>query len=115
MSLVNLATSLQPSNVLVVDDECALRRTIPVALGASGFTVEEARNGEEALEAVRRHRFSLVLLAMNMPGLGGIERCRQIRTFAPRTGIVMLSVRDGEEDKVLALEAGADDYVTKPF
>ncbi len=110
-----LASASQMSNVLVVDDEYALRRTIHVALGASGFTVVEARNGEEAVEAVRRDRFNLVVLDMNMPGLGGIETCRQIRSFAPRTGIVMLTVRDGEDDKVLALEAGADDYLTKPF
>jgi two-component system KDP operon response regulator KdpE len=115
MSSQSLLTALRPSNVLVVDDEHALRRTIHVALGASGFTVEEARNGEEALEAVRRHPFNLVLLDINMPGLGGIETCRQIRSFAPRTGIVMLSVREAEGDKVQALEAGADDYMTKPF
>jgi two-component system KDP operon response regulator KdpE len=106
---------LSKSNVLIVDDEFALRRTIHVALGASGFAVDEARNGEEALEAIRRRRFNIVLLDMNMPGMGGIETCRQIRSFDPRAGIVMLTVRDGEEDRVQALEAGADDYVTKPF
>ncbi|HEY1760370.1 MAG TPA: response regulator transcription factor [Bryobacteraceae bacterium] len=102
-------------NVLIVDDEHALRNVIRVALVASGFEVEEARHGQEALEALRRHPFNLVLLDMNMPGLGGIETCRQIRSFAPETGIVMLTIRNAEDDKVEALEAGADDYVTKPF
>jgi two-component system KDP operon response regulator KdpE len=110
------ATNSPPwPNILVVDDESALRKTIRVVLAANGFAVEEARHGQEALDALRRHPFHLVLLDMNMPGLGGIETCRQIRSFAPCTGIVMLTVRDGEEDKVQALEAGADDYVTKPF
>jgi two-component system KDP operon response regulator KdpE len=107
-------TSLQPSSVLIVDDEQVLRRTIRVALKASGFAVEEAGHGQEALEAIRRRRFDLVLLDINMPGLGGIETCRQIRSFAPSTAIIMLTVCDAAEDKVRALEAGADDYVTKP-
>jgi two-component system KDP operon response regulator KdpE len=59
--------------------------------------------------------FDLVLLDVNMPGMSGVEACRQIRGFVPHTGIIMVTVRDAEEDKVRALEAGADDYVTKPF
>ncbi|MBZ5612047.1 MAG: response regulator transcription factor [Acidobacteriia bacterium] len=105
----------QPCSVLVVDDEPALRKTIRASLAASGFTVEEAGTGGEAVGAVQRQPFDLVLLDVNMPGMSGVEACRQIRAFAPRTGIVMVTVRDAEEDKVLALEAGADDYVTKPF
>jgi two-component system KDP operon response regulator KdpE len=85
------------------------------ALGASGFAVEEARHGQEALAAMQLHRFDLVLLDINMPGLSGVETCRQIRLLEPSTGIIMLTVRDGEEDRVRALDAGADDYVTKPF
>ena len=82
---------------------------------ASGFAVEEARNGEEALGTVRGHPFDLVLLDINMPGISGIDACRKIIRMSPRPGIVMVSVRDMEDDKVRALEAGADDYVTKPF
>jgi two-component system KDP operon response regulator KdpE len=63
----------------------------------------------------RGRPFDLVLLDVNMPGMSGVEACRQIRALAPRTGIIMVTVRDAEEDKVRALEAGADDYVTKPF
>jgi two-component system KDP operon response regulator KdpE len=100
---------------LVVDDEPSLRKTLRTSLAASGFAVEEARNGEEAWGAVQQRVFDLVLLDINMPGSSGIDACRRIRTFAPQTGIVMVTVRETENDKVTALEAGADDYVTKPF
>jgi two-component system, OmpR family, KDP operon response regulator KdpE len=104
-----------PANVLVVDDEASLRKTLRTSLIASGFAVEEARSGEEALGAVQKRLFDLVLLDINMPGAGGIDTCRKIRTLAPQIGIIMVTVRDSENDKVYALEAGADDYVTKPF
>jgi two-component system KDP operon response regulator KdpE len=106
---------LQQSSVLVVDDESALRKALRTSLTASGFAVEEARNGEEALGTVQRHLFDLVLLDINMPGINGIDACRRIRGISPHAGIVMITVRDLEDDKVRALEAGADDYVTKPF
>jgi two-component system KDP operon response regulator KdpE len=99
----------------VVDDEPALRKTIRASLAASGFAVEEAGTGVEALGAVQRRPFDLVLLDVNMPGMSGVEACRRIRALAPRMGIIMVTVRDAEDDKVRALEAGADDYVTKPF
>lgn len=107
--------SLQPSSVLVVDDETPLRKALRTSLSASGFEVEEARNGEEALSTVRQHRFDLVLLDINMPGISGIDACRRIRGISPESGIIMVTVRDLEDDKVRALEAGADDYITKPF
>lgn len=107
--------SSQPASVLVVDDEPSLRKTLRTSLTASGFAVDEARNGEEAFDAVQHSPFDLVLLDINMPGAGGIDACRKIRTFAPQIGIIMITVRDSENDKVHALEAGADDYVTKPF
>jgi two-component system, OmpR family, KDP operon response regulator KdpE len=112
---MSVSTLPQPFSVLVVDDEPALRKTIRASLAASGYTVEEAGTGGEAVGAIQRHPFDLVLLDVNMPGMNGLEACRQIRTFAPRMGIIMVTVRDAEEDKVQALEAGADDYVTKPF
>jgi two-component system KDP operon response regulator KdpE len=110
--------SPQPSktfSVLVVDDEPALRKVIRASLAASGFAVEEAGTGKDAVAAIRQRPFDIVLLDVNMPGISGVEACRQIRALAPRAGIVMVTVRDAEEDKVRALEAGADDYVTKPF
>ena len=103
------------NSVLVVDDEPALRKALRTSLIASGFAVEEARDGEEALLSARRHPFDLVLLDINMPGLNGIDACRRMRGISPHAGIIMVTVRDFEDDKVRALEAGADDYVTKPF
>lgn len=105
----------QAISILVVDDEFALRRALHKSLAASGYTVEEASNGEDALLAARRRPFDLVLLDINMPGIGGVDTCRRLRGLAPQAGIVMVTVRDSENDKVDALEAGADDYVTKPF
>jgi two-component system KDP operon response regulator KdpE len=102
-------------SVLVVDDEPSLRKVIRASLAASGFAVEEAGTGKDAVAAIKLRPYDIVLLDVNMPGISGVEACRQIRALAPRTGIVMVTVRDAEEDKVRALEAGADDYVTKPF
>ncbi len=106
----------QPSiHVLVVDDEPAIRRALRPPLMELGFQVAEASRGEEALQALRANAYDAVLLDINMPGIGGIETLRRIRTFAPRLPVLMLTVRDQEEDKVEALNMGADDYVTKPF
>ena len=104
-----------PPNVLIVDDEVSLRKTLRTSLTASGFAVQEALSGEEAVATVLHHPFDLVLLDINMPGVGGIEACRRIREVAPHAGIIMITVRDLDEDRVRGLEAGADDYVTKPF
>lgn len=102
-------------NVLVVDDEPALRKVLNTTLAARGFTVEEAGSAERALDLMREANFNLVLLDINMPGIGGLEACRRIRSMAPEVAIVMVTVRDAEADIVQALEAGADDYITKPF
>jgi len=102
-------------SVLIVDDELSLRNVLRISLAASGFAVEEARGGKEALETVEGHSFDLVLLDINMPGPSSIETCRKIRGMSPHVGIVVVSVQDFEDDKIRALEAGADDYVTKPF
>jgi len=100
--------------ILVVDDDPQIRRVMRVTLTAQGYEVDDARSGDEALEKLRERRSDLVLLDMNMPGLSGIEACRLIRADS-EVGIIMLTVRDSEADKVEALDAGADDYVTKPF
>lgn len=106
----------QPAiRILVVDDESAIRRALRPPLLELGFQVSEASRGEEALQLLRGGGVDVVLLDMNMPGIGGIETLRRIRAFAPRLPILMLTVRDQEEDKVAALDLGADDYVTKPF
>jgi two-component system, OmpR family, KDP operon response regulator KdpE len=102
-------------NVLVVDDEPALRRVLQTSLTARGFSVEEAVHAEQAIDMLPQRDFDLILLDINMPGMGGIQACRRIRTLRPGLGIVMVTVRDAEHDMVQALEAGADDYITKPI
>ncbi|MFZ0959642.1 MAG: response regulator transcription factor [Terriglobia bacterium] len=102
------------AKVLVVDDEPQIRRVMRATLVSRGYTVSTARSGEEALEKVREERFDLILLDINMPGVGGMETCRIIRSQSD-IPIVILSIRNAEKDKVDALDAGADDYVTKPF
>jgi len=92
-----------------------MRRGICASLSAHQYAVDEVRNGEEAVTSVRDRPVDVVLLDINMLGMGGIEACRRIRSASPKIGIVMITVRDAEEDIVEALEAGADDYVTKPF
>jgi two-component system KDP operon response regulator KdpE len=100
--------------ILVVDNDPQIRRVMRTTLVAQGFEVSDARNGEEAMERVRDGKFDLVVLDINMPGLNGIEVCKEIRAISDMA-IIMLTVRNTEKDKTDALEAGADDYVTKPF
>ena len=101
--------------LLIVEDDSALRRSLRTTLDVMGFDVGEASNGEEGLVRLRMVDYEAVLLDINMPGMGGIETCRRIRRVYTKMPILMLTVRDSEDDKVEALEAGADDYVTKPF
>jgi two-component system KDP operon response regulator KdpE len=103
------------TTVLIVDDEPAIRLSLRTILTGLGFTVVEAARGEEAVALVRTAQFDVVLLDINMPGLGGIAVCRLVRKIAPLLPIVMVTVQGSEERKVEALDAGADDYVTKPF
>ena len=105
---------MSAGRILVVDDDPQIRRVMRVTLTAQGYEVDDARSGDEALENLRRHPSDLVLLDVNMPGLSGVETCRLIRADS-EVAIIMLTVRDSEADKVEALDAGADDYVTKPF
>jgi len=102
------------STILIVDDEPQIRRVMRTTLSSNGYSVIEARSGEEALEIMRKERPELVLLDVNMPGMSGLEVCREIRDQS-EVAIIMLTVRNSEHDKVLALDAGADDYVVKPF
>jgi two-component system, OmpR family, KDP operon response regulator KdpE len=105
----------QRSNVLIVEDDAGIRQSLFETLSALGFVIGEAGNGEEALLRLRMIDYDAVLLDINMPGMGGIETCRRIFHIYPHLPIIMLTVRDREDDKVEALDAGADDYVTKPF
>ena len=105
---------MSEGRILVVDDDPQIRRTMKAALTSHGYEVSDARSGEEALEKLRLDSYDLVLLDMNMPGIGGIETCRMIHDGSD-IATIMLTVRNSERDKVEALDAGADDYVTKPF
>jgi two-component system KDP operon response regulator KdpE len=102
-------------NILVTDDDSDLRWVLGTTLGALGFGVVSSPNGEQALLEIGTRRFDAVLLDVNMPGMGGIETCRRMRKKAPLLPILMLTVRDREPDKIEAFDAGADDYITKPF
>ena len=108
---------MDPSHgkVLIVDDEVSIRKALRATLQSIGFDIAEAENGEAAVELVRHTRYDVILLDLNMPGMGGIRACQEIRRIAPGLGILMVTVRDSEDDKVAALDSGADDYVTKPF
>lgn len=105
----------ESSNLLIVDDERSIRLSLRTILANFGYTIVEAARGEEALALVRTAHFDAVLLDIGMPGIGGVEVCRLMRKAAPRLPIVMLTVQGGEDRKVEALDAGADDYITKPF
>jgi CheY-like chemotaxis protein len=101
--------------ILIVDDEPTLRRILRVSLASLGFETEEASTGEQALELLGANHYDLVLLDVEMPGMGGIETCKEIQGLCPRPAVVMVTVRDAEDDKAKAFEAGAVDYLTKPY
>jgi len=105
---------LSGGRILVVDDEPQIRRIMRTELTSAGYEVDDAKTGEEALGKVREFRPDLVLLDINMPGMGGLAACRAIRADA-NVALIMLTVHNTEAAKVEALDAGADDFVTKPF
>jgi two-component system KDP operon response regulator KdpE len=105
---------MSAGRILVVDDEPQIRRVMRTTLTGAGYEVDDAKTGEEALGKLREFRPELVLLDINMPGMGGLAACRAIRADSA-VAIIMLTVRNTEGAKVEALDAGADDFVTKPF
>jgi two-component system KDP operon response regulator KdpE len=106
--------TLANQRVLVVDDEAPIRRYLKAALSAQGLTVFEAGSGGEAINAVLSHRPDIIILDLGLPDIDGIEVTRRLREWS-QTPIIILSVREAEQDKIAALDAGADDYLTKPF
>ena len=100
--------------ILVVDDEAAIRETVGYALRGEGYEVSDAADGEEALEVARSNGFDVLILDLMLPKLSGVEVCRRLRAESD-VPILLLTAKDAEVDRVLGLEAGADDYVTKPF
>jgi two-component system KDP operon response regulator KdpE len=101
-------------HILVVDDEPQIRRVMRTTLVSQGYEVSDARTGEDALNLIRCEKYDLMLLDVNMPGISGLETCREIRHVSDMP-ILMVTVRGAERDKVQALDAGADGYLTKPF
>ena len=101
--------------ILITDDDVSVRRALHTTLLSLGFDVGEAATGEEAIELSRIIKYDAVLLDINMPGKSGIETCAELRRIRPKLAILMVSVNDDYERKIKALDAGADDYVTKPF
>lgn len=106
---------MSAGKILVVDDEPQIRRVMRTTLIGAGYEIEDAKSGEEGIEKVGRFRPDLVLLDINMPGMSGLTACKMIRLADRNIAIIILTVRDSELDKVAALDAGADDFVTKPF
>jgi DNA-binding response OmpR family regulator len=110
------ATDMPPHpHILLVDDETAIAEVAEYALREHGFEVRLAADGDTALELFRRDPPDLVLLDLNLPGLGGLELLQRMRALRPAQAVIMVTSRVQEADRVLGLEMGADDYVTKPF
>jgi two-component system, OmpR family, KDP operon response regulator KdpE len=112
---LSASAAVAPIRVLLVDDEPSIRRALRTPLNEMGFVTTEASRGEEAIQLLQAQTFDVVLLDVNMPGIGGVKTLERLRSMAPRLPILMLTVVDGEEEKIAALESGADDYITKPF
>jgi two-component system KDP operon response regulator KdpE len=106
--------TMSDRRILIVDDDPQIRRAMRTTLTSEGYEVADAGSGKDALDRIHSETYDLVLLDINMPDITGIETCRQIRLVS-EVGIIMMTVRDKESDKVAALDVGADDYVTKPF
>src|SRR6202022_41123 len=106
--------TMHDTTILVVDDEPQIRRVLRATLSSNGYEVVEAKSGQEAIEMVVAKRPDLILLDVNMPGMSGLEACSKIRLSFDGP-IIMVTVRNTERDKIAALDAGADDYVVKPF
>ena len=102
------------ARILVVDDEPQIGRLLKTSLGARGYDVAVAEDGRSALELASSWRPDIILLDLGLPGMDGLDVCRQIRNWS-QVPIIVLTVRDAEHDKVTALDLGADDYLTKPF
>ncbi|MEZ4503527.1 MAG: response regulator transcription factor [Dehalococcoidia bacterium] len=110
-----MATAAEPHRVLVVDDDPTVASLLRRGLTYAGFTASVAHSGPEALQAVHDHRPDIVILDVMMPDMDGVEVCRRLRSTVPDLPIIMLTARDSTDDEIAGLEAGADDYVRKPF
>jgi len=105
----------QPARLLVVEDDDTIRETVCEAMEMEGFQVTAATNGQSAWDLLNRHRYDLVVLDLMLPGINGLDLCRQLRQGNDGPLVLVVSARDTETDRVLGLEVGADDYLVKPF
>ena len=103
-----------PGKILIVDDEKAIVKGLKYGLESDGMSVDAAYDGEEALDKIQNGNYDIILLDVMLPKVDGMEVCRQVRTFS-EVPIVFLTARGDDMEKILGLEAGADDYITKPF
>src|SRR5438552_10380918 len=106
--------SKRKASILIVDDESEILRALQRSLVAHGYDVFTANSGEKALETLELHPLNLMLLDLGLPGMSGLEICKRVREKSDLP-IIVISVKNKERDKVLALDLGADDYVSKPF
>jgi DNA-binding response OmpR family regulator len=103
------------NTILVIEDELSIRTFVSLNLRKKNYQVIEADNGEEALRIIKSNKIDIVLLDISLPGIDGYQVCQEIRSLGLSTGIIMLTARSQEEDKIKGLAQGADDYLTKPF
>lgn len=106
---------MENKKILIVDDEDPIRQFMKINLDYQGYQTVEAASGEEAIKVFEKERPALAILDIMLPGMSGYEVCEKIRTEAPMTGIIMVSAKSQDIDKILGLEKGADDYIIKPF
>ena len=104
----------QPTKILIVDDDPQLRQLLQTGLRGYGYAVEPAADGLAAIAVARDWQPDVIVLDLEMPGLGGLDVCRAVRAWS-RVPIIVLTVRDAVQDKIMALDEGADDYLNKPF
>lgn len=102
-------------SILVVEDEDSIRKFVKINLDRAGFIVKEASTGEEAIEIARKEKFDIVVLDIMLPGIDGYQVCKTLRSEFPQLGIIILTAKSQDIDKIMGLEYGTDDYMTKPF
>jgi len=103
------------NNILLVEDESSIRKFVRINLERSGFVVFEAETGEEGINIARKENIDIVLLDLMLPGIDGFHVCKVLREEFPKLGIIMLTAKAQDIDKIMGLEYGTDDYMTKPF
>lgn len=106
---------MENKKILIVDDEASIRQFMKINLDYQGYQTVEAASGEEAIKIFEQEKPAVAILDIMLPGISGYEVCEKIRSLSPMTGIIMVSAKSQDIDKILGLEKGADDYIIKPF